>query len=274
MRALIVGLFIFAAIAVPGAQAPPAQTPSPAFEVASVKPNKSVDQRVVMVAEPNGRFMATNIRLPFLIRTANQLQDYQIAGGPDWLNSDRFDIVAKADDPAFPGDLLARLRSLLADRFKLTSHSETRELPVYALVRARKDGTLGPRLRPTECPEPPRAPCANVSNGAGRLTLRAAPMSQIVQFLSPSVNRVIIDRTTLSGNFDVDLEWTPDQLRDFKASPDLPPGTLPQLNGVPFDPNGPSIFTAVQEQLGLKLESTRGPIDVLVIDHVEHPTED
>src|SRR5438034_5774592 len=86
MRALIVGLSILSAITPARAQSPIAQTPSPAFEVASVKPNKSVDQRVVMVAEPNGRFMATNIKLPFLIRTANQLQDYQIAGGPDWLN--------------------------------------------------------------------------------------------------------------------------------------------------------------------------------------------
>src|SRR5205085_7548181 len=125
----------------------------------------------------------------------HQLQDNQNAGGRSWLNSDRFDIVAKADDDAYPGDLLARIRSLLTDRFKLTSHSETRELPTYALVVMRKDGTLGPRLRPTECPQPPRAPCANISNGVGRLTLRAAPLSQIAQFLSPYVNRVVVDRT-------------------------------------------------------------------------------
>jgi uncharacterized protein (TIGR03435 family) len=260
MRALLV---VALAGAVVHGQAPP--TSNPVFEVASVKPNKSADQRVMMVAEPNGRFTATNIKLPFLIRTAYQLQDNQIVGGPSWLNSDRFDIVAKAEDDQYPGDLLARMRSLLADRFKLTSHSETRELPVYALVLMRNYGTLGPRLRLTECPQPPRAPCANVSNGAGRLTLRAAPFSQIVQFLSPSVNRVVVDRTNLTGSFDLDLEWTPDQL------PQAPPGSSAVS---PVDPDRPSIFTAVREQLGLRLEASRASVDVLVIDRVERPTED
>jgi uncharacterized protein (TIGR03435 family) len=95
------------------------------------------------------------------------------------------------------------------------------------------------------------------------LSFRGTPMGQILQFLSPVVNRVVVDRTGLNGRFDLDLEWTPDQLRDFKGSADLPPGTLPQINGVPFDPGGPSVFTALQEQLGLKLESTRGPVKSL-----------
>ena len=99
-------------------------------------------------------------------------------------------------------------------------------------------------------------------------------MAQILQFLSPAVNRVVVDRTGPTGRFDLDLEWTPDQLREFKASADGPLGTLPQINGLPFDPNGPSIFTALQEPLGLKLESTKGPVDVLVIEHAEPPTPD
>jgi uncharacterized protein (TIGR03435 family) len=92
--------------------------------------------------------------------------------------------------------------------------------------------------------------------------------------LRPFVNRNVVDRTGLTGKFDLELEWTPDQLRDLKPSADLPPGAQPLLNGVPFDPNGPSIFTALQEQLGLKLESAKGPVDVLIIDSVERPTED
>src|SRR5262249_37811290 len=111
-----------------------------------------------------------------------------------------------------------------------------------------------------------------ISNGFGRLTIRAQPLSQILQFLSPLVDRVVLDRTGLSGNFDVDLQWTPDQL------PQRAPGTSAdqplRVNGVDADPNGPSIFTALQEQLGLKLESTKSPVDVLVIDHVEQPTPD
>src|SRR5712671_155327 len=128
MRAFGVAVAILAPIQLLGAQTP---TAAPSFEVASVKVNKSPDQRVLMTAEPNGRFTAINIKLPFLIRTAYQLQDSQIVGGPSWLTSDRFDIVAKADGDAYPGDLLLRMRSLLADRFRLTSHSESRELPMY-----------------------------------------------------------------------------------------------------------------------------------------------
>jgi uncharacterized protein (TIGR03435 family) len=100
------------------------------------------------------------------------------------------------------------------------------------------------------------------------------PISLLAKNIEGSVDRIVTDRTALTGRFDVDLQYTPDQLRQFKGSPDLPPGTLPQINGSPFDPNGPSIFTALQEQLGLKLESTKGPVDVLVIDHVEQPTPD
>src|SRR4249920_1268401 len=117
------------------------------FEVASVKLHTSDDQRMMMVAQPGGRFVAANIPLRLLIRTAFQLQDDQIVGGPKWLATDRFDIEARAPEPPGPpnAQLLAMLRSLLADRFKLTTHSEKRELPVFALERARRDGSLGAR---------------------------------------------------------------------------------------------------------------------------------
>jgi uncharacterized protein (TIGR03435 family) len=237
----------------------------------------------MMVAQPGGRFTATNITVRFLIRTAYQLQDDQISGGPNWLTSDHFDILAKAEAGASPAQLPSMMQALLADRFKLAVHHETKELPIYALVIARSDGALGSQLRRNDCVCPdnarPAAPpdpgqpqrCGSISTGFGRLTLRAIPMSQILQFLSPSVNRVLVDRTGLSGNFDLDLRWTPDQVP--QRAPGTPADQPLRINGVDIDPNGPSIFTAVQEQLGLKLDSQKGPVDLLVIDRVEQPTE-
>jgi len=252
------------------------------FEVASVKPQpREQIQPTSMVAEPGGRFTARNVPLRLVIRTAYQIQDDQIVDGPVWLNTDRFDILAKAGDGFSPTDLAPMLQALLADRFKLRLHRETRELPIFELGLARTDGTLGPRMHQNPCVAdinaPPPAPggpprCGSISNGFGRLTLNATPIRVMVQFLAPAVNRVVVDRTGLTANFDVDLTWTPDRL------PPRPPGTPPdqpvRVNGVEIDPNGPSIFTAVREQLGLRLDSTKGPVEVLAIDHVEPPSPD
>jgi uncharacterized protein (TIGR03435 family) len=240
------------------------------FEVASVKLHTSDDQRVMMVAQPGGRFVAANIPLRLLIRTAFQVQDDQIIGGPSWLSTDRFDIEARAPGRAGPpnDELLIMLRSLLADRFKLTTHTEKRELPVFALERVRPDGSLGPGLRPTACPElavdlSRPQPCANVQTGFGSLTLRGMPFNQFTPFLSPYVNRVIVDRTVLDGRYDIELKWTPEQPGQGRGGAPEPP---------PNDPNAVSIFTAVKEQLGLKLNSSRDMVNVLAIDTLEHPT--
>ena len=255
---------------------------SPAFEVVSVKPHPAdLMQPSSMVAEPGGRFTARNIPLRLLIRTAYQIQDDQIVEAPGWVNADRFDIAAKAEDGAPPADLAPMLQALLADRFKLAVHHETRELSIFELLVARTDGTLGPRMKRSDCvpdinarPPAPGGPprCGSISNGFGRLTLNATPIPVMAQFLSPSVNRVVIDRTGLSGNFDVDLTWTPDRLPP--RAPGTPPDQVVRVNGAEIDPNGPSIFTAVREQLGLTLESGKGAVDVLVIDHVEQPSPD
>jgi uncharacterized protein (TIGR03435 family) len=239
------------------------------FEVASVKLHTSDDQRVMMVAQPGGRFVAANVPLRLVIRTAFQLQDDQIVGGPKWLATDRFDIEARASNmPGAPtAQLFTMLQSLLADRFKLTTHREMRELPVFALERARRDGLLGAGLRLTSCP--PLAddlskpqPCAKISNGAGYLSVRGMPIELITPYLAPYLNRVVIDRTGLDGRYDIELKWTPEQQPVASGLPEL----------AASDPNAPSIFTAVQEQLGLKLGSTRGIVDVLVIDTLAHPT--
>jgi uncharacterized protein (TIGR03435 family) len=271
-------------ITVPGhaQQGPQPQTPSRTFEVASVKPHDPANPRSMMVADLSGRFTAVNIPVVMLIRTAYGLQNDQVAGGPAWLRSEGFDITAKAEDGTPVTALGPPLQALLADRFQLTMHSETRDLPIYALVKARADGNPGPRLTPNPCvwdftkPPAPAAPgaprCGNISEGFGRMLLNAVPMSAFLQYLAPKVNRVIVDRSGLSGNFDIELQWTPEQLPP--RAPGTPADQPIRVNGVDIDPNGPSLFTALQEQLGLKLESSRGPVNVMVIDRVERPAPD
>lgn len=275
------------------AQSP--QTSAPAFEVASVKLNNSGDGRVMLSQQPGGRFTATNVPLRLLIRNAYQLQDFQIVGAPSWINSERYDIVAKAEDgtppetPSLdrtgPSRIQLMMRSLLAERFQLVAHDETRELPIYALVVARSDGKLGPDLKKSEVdcnalfaagrgrgmpPPPPvgppqgERPQCGVRIGPGNLAMGGAPMPQIANSLAMFVGRTVQDKTGLTGNYDATLTWTPDQM------PQRPPGAP---EPPPADPNGPSIFTALQEQLGLKLDSQKGPVHVLVIDRVERPKE-
>ncbi len=276
------------------AQAPQTAAAGPAFEVASVKPNNSGDGRVMFANQPGGRFTATNVTLKMLIRMAYQLQDFQIVGGPGWMTSDHFDIVAKAEDGAPPEtpslDRTAptrtqlMIRALLAERFQLVVHTESRELPIYALVLARSDGKLGPDLHksdvdcaalfaagrgrgPLPPPGPPpageRMPCG-IRIGMGNMAIGSAPLSQIANAMANFLGRTVLDKTGLTGNYDANLTWTPDQM------PQRPPGA-PELP--PLDPNGPSIFTAVQEQLGLKLDSQKGQVSALVIDRAERPKE-
>jgi uncharacterized protein (TIGR03435 family) len=245
-------------------------TKSEQFEVASVKLHTSGDQHTMMVAQPGGRFVAANVPLRLLIRTAFQLQDDQIVGGPDWLATDRFDIEARAAGMAGPptAGLLMMLQSLLAERFALTTHREIRDISIFVLERARRDGSLGAGLRPTTCPElaidfsGPRR-CANISNGSGSLTIRGMPFNQFTPYLAPYLNRVVVDRTGLDGRYDIDLSWTPEPRA--QAS-----GAVPDAST--SDPSAVSIFTALQEQLGLKLDSTKGKVEVLVIDTLAHPT--
>jgi uncharacterized protein (TIGR03435 family) len=282
----------------------PAQTPaSHDFEVASVKPNTSRDGERTFDLRPGGGFTATYATVRDLVQFAYQLpdghlrHDSQIAGGPSWINSDRFDVVAKAE--GMPAGLDAdraagaarrldidaieqvrlMVRRLLADRFKLTTHTESRALPVYALVTARRDGKLGPQLRKTDTdcvalsdagrrpPQPTSGgvPCGGFTrSGPGRMTGHAVTMSTLATSFPESIGRVVLDRSGLTGVFDLDLEWTPDQpSRPGEASA-----------GRSSAADGPSIFTAVQEQLGLKLRSERDPVNVLVIDRADHPTED
>jgi uncharacterized protein (TIGR03435 family) len=304
MRKLLiaaVGLSAIVFVGVPDAvhlraQAP-AKAPDPTFEAATVKQNKSGPGPIGIQFQPGGRFRAMNVTLKMLIGAAygtpQPLPDFQITGGPKWLDSDRFDIVAKAEGDPQPGpngpppEMFLMIRSLLVERFQLDVHREGREMPIFALLLARSDGKLGPQLHPssTDCaalmasmrarggppaPPPPgeRLPCG-MRMFPGNLSGGGSTMAQLTNVLARFVNRTVVDRTGLAGAFDLDLQWTPDQMPQGRGDP--PPG-LPPLPAI--DPNGPSIFTAVQEQLGLKLESTKAQVDMLVIDRAEHPTED
>jgi uncharacterized protein (TIGR03435 family) len=250
----------------------------PSFEVASVKRNNSGDPRTMVQMAP-GRMTIANVPAHVLIESAYRIQGYQVLGGPSWLNSDRFDIVAKVESNQAPEQVALMIRALLVDRFKLMVHTEKRELPIYTLVMAKNDGKLGAKLRPvaTDCaavlgrgngspaiPQPgERMPCG-LRVIPGSIAAAGIPLAFVADSLARFVNRVVTDRTGLSGYFDVELEWAPDQLTQ-------PPGVDVSPTS---DPNGPSLFTALQEQLGLKLESTKGPVDVVVVDNVEQPTPD
>jgi len=270
---------------------------APAFEVASVKLNNSgsLEQHIWRTATG---LTVTNMPVRDLIRFAYRLQPFQLIGGPSWIGDDRFDMLAKiegdAPPPMLPGAdqpdsdrFMLSMRTLLADRFKLQVHHEQRQMDIYALVLARS-AVEGLKPSTTDCdaylqeamhrggftrPEPGATVCGLWQSPA-QIRMGGVPLSFLTNALSGITGRKVVDRTGLIGNYDLTLTYTPDALRNFRSSPDLPPGTLPQINGVSFDPDGPSIFAAVQGQLGLKLESTEGPVDVVVIDHVERPTPD
>ena len=249
------------------------------FDVASVKPNKSGGIPNAIGFFPGGRLTATNVALRELIRLAYDLQPSQLVGGPDWINSSRFDVAARADVAGRPS--LAMIRSLLAERFQLTTHRETRELPTYALVMARADRRLGPQLQMSrvDCaggaaspPADGRQYCESFVGAPPRWFAAGVTMAQLTLSLSRQVRATVVDQTELAGAFDVELQWTPEGLppRPAGAAADQPM----RLNGFDVDPDGPSIFTALQEQLGLKLDSRRAPVEVLVIDSVSTPSPD
>jgi len=274
-----------------------AQAPTnPTFDVISIKPNKSGTNQRQFNWEPNGRFTAINVPLDNLIRFAyaepgpdgllgplppNRLSVAKTwVGGATALQSDKFDVVATTVAGTSQEQAFLMLRGLLAERFKLVVHRETRDLPIYALVMARKDGRLGPRLRPSRVncsaassDSPAAAPaagefvaeaCKGLRNVPGKATGRTVTIQTLARLMSGWVedHRPVEDRTGLTGNFDIDLDWTPD--RPPPAGAPAPP---------PVDSDGAGLFTALQEQLGLKVESTKSSIELLVVDHAEPPTE-
>jgi len=242
-----------------------AQThPAPAFEVASIKPGDPSARATRIQMAPGGRFTAANVTLKFLIQYAYGVRDFQITGAPGWAGSDKYEVSAKAEEGenATQDQLKQMMQTLLAERFKLTFHRETKELPVYGLVVAKN----GSKLQQSEA-----ADRQQLRMGRGQISGKSMSMAMLANQLAQQLGRSVIDQTGLKGQYDIKLEWTPDTSeRKGMGDGDVRPNS--EAAGAP-DPGGPSIFTAVQEQLGLKLEGQKGPVDILVIDHVEKPSE-
>lgn len=240
----------------------------PKFEVASVK--TSTEQTMSIRLLPGGRLVAT-APLKLLIMNAYGLQYSRVIGGRDWINDDRFEIQAKAGADASRAQMMAMLQNLLEDRFGMKVHRENRETPIYELVVDKGGSKLAP-TKVSECPPsdtvtPSAQNTAGVSVPCGQMRILPSPegvrmegdrvpMAELVRVLAVGVtDRPVLDRTEVSGLFDIRLHFIEER-----------PGAQAS------DLSGPTMFIAVQEQLGLKLVSSKGPVEFLIVDHVEHPT--
>ena len=257
-----------------GQPAQPAPKPLQ-FEVASVKLSDPGAQGSSLMTDRGANFNVTNMPLRAIIAFACNIREFQLSGGPGWIGTEHYDIAAKPErgesaaeppDPRTMTDdqrktrddqLREKVRSLLADRFGLVLHREIKEQLVYALAVAKS----GPKLKVVAVPGDRQG----LSTGRGRLQGFAAPMAMFATVLSNTVGRPVLDKTGLMEKYDFLLEWTPDIAT---INPDKPGGEAPP----PLDSSGPAIFTALQEQLGLRLDSTKGPVESIVIDRVERPS--
>ena len=269
IRVLLIA-FVVAASDLLFAQAP-ANT---SFETASVKPSDSGSLKSGFRVAGE-QFTATNVYLSDLIRAAYQLRihDERLPRLPEWAQTARYTVIAKAPagirlsspdlivpDGAEPSTVALMVRELLADRFRLRMHTETRSMRAYALVMARGDRQLGPNLKncsmlsdPTKC---------GVRSPSLRLVGNGFSMAQLGNALSMMVQRPVVDRTELQGAYDITLDYVPDET------------LAPEFRAATSNPDGPSLFTALEEQLGLKLESTKSDIDYLIVDSVSQPEPD
>jgi uncharacterized protein (TIGR03435 family) len=253
---------------------------TPTFDVAAIKPAADTTAFSFSFVQPGGRYIGQNMNLRLLIKTAYGVHNSQIIGGPSWIDSDRWDINAKAegykDAMAFRDMSRLMVRPLLADRFKLVFHHELREIPVYALVAAKANAQFGPSFRRNDgrdcdkpmppfpaiegAAEPPfRFICGADGFNTRHLGARAMTLNyMLIGLARTSLDRPVVDHTLLTGKFDWEVQWVPEDL---------------QVDGA-RRPEGPGIFEAFRDQLGLKLEPGRDRVDVLVIDHAERPETD
>jgi uncharacterized protein (TIGR03435 family) len=245
-------LLLAAGVLLQAARAFGQAAPAPAFEAASIKPSQDPPGSSSGITTTKGRISARNVTLKRCVRGAYGVEEPRILGGPKWLDEARYNIEARAAGPAGDRELMTMLQSLLAERFKLAFHRETRALPGYALVL----GKGGLRAKPS-------APDAGsrTSSRWGSIEASGCTMAQLALKLSEVLHLPVADFTAVPGEFDFKLEWTSDNMQA------TPPDAVPDAA------SGPSLFAALQEQLGLKLESRKVPADVLVIDHAEKPSE-
>jgi uncharacterized protein (TIGR03435 family) len=283
-RRICFSIVLAAALAAPATYAqqvmPPSSAPDggktadahvvvPLFDVISVKPNKDSNGTRVQFT-PDG-MRGTGVTVRFLLYEGfGGINSNQVIGEPGWASTDGFDIEARvlpADVPTLAKMTFEQRRtmfqSILADRFKLAVHHETREMPVYVLTLAKGGPKFKETVPDSTAGEPHRK---GTMINRGKITASDAQISTLVTILARQLGRPVVDKTGLTGDYDYTVEYTPD---DGAPPPRPPDGSAPAAAPDP----GASIFTALQEQLGLKLESTKGPVDVVVIDHIEKPTE-
>src|SRR5688572_29665776 len=257
---VVIGLATLSAVV--SAQRPGSSSPAPGahFEVASIRRNVSGSTDDRMTVAPGGRLVTTNIPIRTLIRNVYRVQYSQLADGPEWLATERWDIQAAGASAANMQEMLERIKALLHDRFKLVLHTEMRDAPHYALVMARGDRRPGPLLQrdPTDCAAlPPGDERCAATRAGGALRMSGATLREVAFSLSRMVDRPVIDETGLPGAYAFELTWDPNAASVTRAADDRP-----------------SMFTALREQLGLRLESRKGPVEFLVIDSAERPVED
>ena len=279
MRALIALLVAGAVLSVHAQERIPAGPPpnGPTFDVVSIKRVTDISRRGRSDGEqPGGRYVISNMTIAPAIRSAYPADISDLIGAPGWMNSEIYDLTAQAGREVSREQMQAMLQAMLADRFKLLVHYELQERPVYALVPVRADGRLGPNIKKSELDcdailtarragskeSPPAtsngAPACGMRMSGGdamQVLVGARPLSAFATWIRGATERVVIDKTGLNGNYDITLNYMPE------PKPDPQPG------------EPPNIFTALQAQLGLKLEPDRAPLKVLVIDHIEPPTE-
>jgi bla regulator protein blaR1 len=250
------------------------------YEVASIKLDKSGSFGFRVLNTPDGFSASTTLQV--LIGVAYGIKDNEIYGGPSWVSSEKYDVEAKMDQATADQvkklgvtdkehALQHMLQTLLADRFQLTTHRETKELPIYSLVVA-KGGSKLHEAKSGEIKGPDGRPLPRgfhlIRFGSGELTGQGLGMDEIADLLRRQTGRTVVDNTGLKGNYDLTLQWMPDQIAP------APNGTGGEgADSSTSSESGPSFFTAIQEQLGLKLESQKGPVEILAIDHVERPSE-
>ena len=280
MKKLLLVLLGTAVTAIPLLCQAPAES-KPKFEVATIKPSDPGQRGSRTQLQPGGRVVISGVPVRDLMALAYRVRDFQITGGPSWMGTDGWDIEARAEegsfspptaaqDPNTPDPLSIRLQSLLEDRFQLKTHREKRELPIYELSVSKS----GPKIKQSEDQrvpglgalppsQPGVVPRGGMRRSPGSLTASAVPVSQLAMALSLVLERTVADKTGLQGFYDIKLQWTPDS----------PPAARAGIPEPPPDTNGPSIFTALQEQLGLTLSSARGRVDIIVVDSVQRPSE-
>lgn len=275
MRATLV---LVAALTVPvfvAGQSSPQKDSRPRFDTASVKPNTSPDPGINNRFSP-GRFAYSNTPLWVLITLAYGVPSERVLDIPDWARRDKYDITAthSPEYAAFSPQQRGMLQRLLEERFALKAHRETRELPVYELVNARPDNQLGPRLRAATLDCSPAASAADRAQCGTRIIPgliegKRVPWGMLLDQLPSSVGRAVIDKTGLQGHFEIRLEWSPDP-----AVARSPEAVAAATAAAAAPGERVSIFTALPEQLGVKLQDARAPLEVLIIDALQRPTPD